>query len=170
MSTFEGGQSAPTQLDRIEWKLDQLLQAVRSSEVSGGDRPPTLSELVGQAVAGKMRSIQGQLPAMTTKQHVALQLLMLGKGNPYIGDVLGVTDNTAKVHVRTIAKKFGVRTRAEICLMAERALLGVDADTYKQLSGGLPRDWGERYVELREGETDPFADLYLNTGEDHDGE
>ena len=150
--------STPTQLDRIEWKLDQILARMAGITPAFDALQPTRPTREWVKDAGK-------LPRMTPKQHVTLQMMMLGAGNQAIADVLGVTDNTAKVHVRTLAKKFGVRSRTEICLLAERLLREVDADTYKKLSGGLPKDWAERYAAMGEGDVDPWASVYLDEGE-----
>lgn len=147
-TSTEGNQRAqtPTQMDRIEWMLHQILERL------DGRKPRRATNIVAA----------GELPRMTTKQHATLQLMMQGKSNVDIGDALGVSNNTAKVHVRSIAKKLGVSTRSEICLLAERALLGIDERTYETLSGGLPKTWAEGH----EAGTpdDPYRHLYAPDG------
>ena len=98
------------------------------------------------------------LHPFTTKQHAVLQMIVRGAGNQEIGERLLVTENTAKVHVRTIAKKLGVKTRQEITLKVINALKNIDPESYIMLSGGIPRDWDTNYVE---GEEDPYDQLLV---------
>lgn len=136
------------QLDRIEWKLDQLLVALAkgtSQPIGTGDTTPT-PEASGS---------HHPLPQMTTKQHAALQMLMRGASNLEIAQRFGVTENTAKVHVRSIAKKLGVNTRAQIVMKMMPVLSTADDNSYRLASGGLPLDWDETYEE-----PDPFVGLY----------
>jgi DNA-binding CsgD family transcriptional regulator len=129
------------QLDRIEWKLDQILASLLSTS-NGED-------------GGKITHAEHhQIPHLTTKQHATLQMLMRGASNLEIAQRFGVSDNTAKVHVRTIAKKFGVNTRSQIVLKA-LPIFEVDDNSYRLASGGLPKDWDEQYTE-----NDPFEYMY----------
>jgi DNA-binding NarL/FixJ family response regulator len=138
------------QLDRIEWKLDQILGALLSAQGSTGG---------GQASNAVSPSPRQQadefLPMMTVKQHAVLQMLLSGKSNQDIADRFGVTDNTAKVYVRTIAKKLDVNTRAQIVMRTLEAFNAIDESSYRMLAGGLPKDWDDNYAE-----PDPFANLY----------
>ena len=93
---------------------------------------------------------------MTTKQHAVLQMLLGGKSNQDIADRFGVTDNTAKVYVRSIAKKLGVNTRAQIVARTLQAYNSIDESSYRMVAGGLPKDWDENFVV-----PDPFAQLYV---------
>jgi len=95
------------------------------------------------------------LPRMTTKQHAVLQMLTRAASNQEIADRLQVSINTVKVHVRSIAKRFGVNRRAQIGLRAGRWLDELDGPVYEAMSGGLPLDWDEKF-----SEPDPVAILY----------
>ena len=132
------------QLDRIEWKLDQLLASL-------------LSASRGEATGGETAapSTHHPMPQLTTKQHAALQMLMRGASNLEIAQRFGVSENTAKVHVRTIAKKLSVNTRAQIVMKMMPVLSTADDNSYRLASGGLPLDWDETYQE-----PDPFVGLY----------
>jgi DNA-binding CsgD family transcriptional regulator len=124
---------------RIETKLDRLMAAMGVSEAK------TLVEL----------------PAMTTKQHAALQMLVRGASNDEIAERFGVTINTAKVYVRGLFAKFGVNTRTKLAMMAQPGLAGLSNDTYRMLSGGLPIDWDATYEV-----PDRHAHLYVKEGDD----
>jgi DNA-binding CsgD family transcriptional regulator len=99
------------------------------------------------------------LARLTTKQHAAFQMLVGGASNKAIAERFGVTENTAKVYVRGIANKVKVRTRAEIVMRLWGAFRAVDDESYRMMSGGLPKDWHKNY-----SEPDPFAELYHQGG------
>lgn len=139
------------QLDRIEWKLDQVLAAILRGEVG--------SDIAGTEV--ETRTAHLEMPRLTTKQHAALQMLMRGASNADIARRFNVTENGAKVHVRTIAKKVGVNTRAQIVNKLLPILSTVDDNSYRLMSGGLPKDWDETY-----DEPDPFVGLYKRGDDD----
>ena len=82
-------------------------------------------------------------------------MLLRGADNQEIADRMEVTINTAKVHVRGIAKKLGVSTRSQIIWKVHKEMIDIDENGYMMLSGGLPKDWDENY-----SEPDPFYGLY----------
>lgn len=138
------------QLDRIEFKLDQILAALlRGAQVESGNHSENAPKVP------RPQDTDAYLPPMTTKQHAVLQMLLNGKSNQNIADRFGVTDNTAKVYVRSIAKKLGVHTRAQIVAHTLQAFNSIDDSSYRMIAGGLPKDWDANFVM-----PDPFADLY----------
>lgn len=141
------------QMTRIEWKLDQVLAAlaVRNVEVRAIEEDPAPAVRDGPTDQERI-DLLGRL---TTKQHAALQMMVAGAGNREIAERFGVTENTAKVYVRGIANKAKVKTRSEIVLKLWPAFRAVDDETYRMMSGGLPKDWHTTY-----SEPDPFAELY----------
>lgn len=106
-------------------------------------------------MAGRSSLNEKPLPAMTTKQHAALQMCLRGANNAEIAARFGVTVNTAKVYVRSLFQKFGVNTRAGLILEAKSRFEAVPSNQYRQLSGGLPKDWDAAYVQ-----PDPYWSLY----------
>ena len=130
------------QLDRIEWKLDQLLMRMSAPQPTTTPTP---------RVAGPDNSASTDathlLHGWTIKQHVVLQMILRSATNDEVAGRLGVTTNTAKVHVRTLMKKLRVNTRSEIvakCLIPFRE---VGEDTYLLMTGGMPKDWDVTYVQ-----------------------
>ena len=137
-----------TQLDRIEWKLDQILGALMAKAYdapSSGEVSPTV--LTSHHVV--------DMPQFTTKQHAALQMLLRGADNNEIAERFNVSPNTSKVYVRGVAKKLDVQTRAQIVVKMLDTFTAMDDNSYRMLTGGLPKDWDENYEE-----PDPFANLY----------
>lgn len=147
-----------TQLDRIEWKLDQILGALANKAMVSSVAPASgmsgNSDTLGQTTT---------LPDMTSKQHASLQMLLRGADNNEIGERFNVSPNTAKVYVRSIAKKLGVSSRAQIVVRLLDVFNEVDDNAYRVMSGGLPKDWDETYKF-----PDPFARLYRVEREEDD--
>lgn len=139
------------QLDRIEWKLDQIMAALlRDAGEAYGTREESASR--NKPLPPKR---DGYLHTLTTKQHCTLQMLLRGGENQEIADRMGISINTAKVHVRGIAKKLGVNTRAQIVYALLDEFNEADENGYMMMTGGLPKDWDANFTE-----PDPFADLY----------
>ena len=101
------------------------------------------------------REVANTLYMLTTKQHAALQMLLDGRSNIEIAKRFNVSDDTAKVYVRTIAKKYDCHTRAQIVGATLEEFNLISDDVYVRISGGLPKDWHRNYEE-----PDVFADLY----------
>lgn len=103
--------------------------------------------MLGQTGAAKQDGKTGSkaLGQLTVKQHAVLQMLLNGKSNAEIADRLGVNENTAKVHVRLIAKKLGVSKRQEIVAAMMEAFRQVPDKLYLTMSRGLPKNWDEEW-------------------------
>jgi len=143
------------QLDRIEWKLDQILGALMAKAY---DAPTN-----GEASPTETSNHQAQMPQLTTKQHAALQMLLRGADNAEIAKRFNVSPNTAKIYVRGIAKKLDVSTRAQIVVRLLDVFNELDDNSYRAMTGGLPKDWDSAYVH-----PDPFARLYRVEREEDD--
>ena len=139
-----------TQLDRIEWKLDQVLGALANKNTDNA----IASTSGGSGTSDTLDKLE-TLPDMTSKQHASMQMLLRGADNNEIGERFNVSPNTAKVYVRSIAKKLKVNSRAQIVVKLLDVFNEVDDNAYRIMSGGLPKDWDENYQF-----PDPFAKLY----------
>ena len=127
------------QLDRIEWKLDTILQKLPGLE--------GLSQQLGLSTLKKDAADRPEvvLHSFTTRQHCVLQMVLRSASNKEIGDRMRITENSAKVHVRTIAKKLKVNTRSQIILATIEAVKEIDDESYRVLSGGIPKWWDARH-------------------------
>ena len=92
---------------------------------------------------------------MTVKQHVAAQIIGQYGGNADIAEVLGVGLDGAKGHVRALARKTGVRKRAQMAQVLREAFAAVRPEEYARMSGGLPIDWWQNH-----SHPDPWYELY----------
>ena len=143
-----------TQLDRIEWKLDQIIGALMAKAhdaSTSGEVSPMETQVHLESVLHKF----------TTKQHVALQMLMRGADNQGIADRMGVSINTAKVHVRGMFRKLNVNSRAQLIHRLHKEFDEIDENGYMMMTGGLPKDWDANFIE-----PDPFARLYAEKRND----
>lgn len=131
-------------LARIETKLDILL---------GYRDKPDEGSRISAAETGFLRSL-------TRRQHITFQALVGGWKNSEIGDALGVNVNTAKLHVRTVCQKLGVRNRTEAATAGASLLSRIEPTAYKAISGGIPPDW--HTTAPRDG-SDPLRALYTPT-------
>lgn len=139
-------------LTRIEAKVDLILMSVLGrtaqpvEDIAGGDNNAQASE-----------AARDFFRQFTPKQNAALQMLMRGASNQEIAERMGVSVNTAKVHVRSIAAKLDVKNRASIVVVANRHWQVIGKEEYRLASGGLPKDWDETWHE-----EDPLKGLYFS--------
>lgn len=129
-----GEEDMNAQLDRIEFKLDQILAAMVNNVAAVERRADAPNKVE-----------HDDLHKFTPKQHAALQMLLSGASNQDIADRMKVGLNTAKVHVRGIAKKLGLNSRTQIILRMQSQFEAVDDSQYRLMTGGLPKDWHQNF-------------------------
>jgi DNA-binding NarL/FixJ family response regulator len=83
---------------------EELLDAVR--EVAAG------REYLPHRVRRELRD-HPEAERLTTREDEVLDLLAKGLHNPEIADVLGISDETVKTHVKSLFRKLGVSDRVE---------------------------------------------------------
>ena len=134
-------------LARLEAKLDIILQHCISTS-DGSASKVVQSDDLNAAELSLLRN-------MTTKQHVVLQLLIQGLRNQDIAPIMGIGENTVKLHVRSVCKKIGVKTRGQAAMHGSDILNRADPKEYQRLSGGIPLDWSITF-----SDPDQYAPLY----------
>lgn len=99
-------------------KFDELVTAIRCVHAGGDCFPPALLDHIAARANRK---------PMTSREIETLDLLRRGFSNKEIAQMLGISENTAKFHVKAILVKLEVTDRAEAVAAAyERGLLQVD--------------------------------------------
>jgi DNA-binding NarL/FixJ family response regulator len=103
---------------------DVLLDAVRAVLAGGQYLPPSFEEQPAQNGTGRRggrspRNLQERFQ-LTPAQMRVLELLVEGKTNREIGDVIGVTEGTVKIHVSAIFRALDVSNRSQALLVAAR--------------------------------------------------
>ncbi|MAH30080.1 MAG: hypothetical protein CL959_05320 [Euryarchaeota archaeon] len=133
---------------RLEAKVDIIL-----NHIMNGGKQETSSQSK-ELNAAELALLRG----MTTKQHVVLQLLIEGLRNQDIAPIMGIGENTVKLHVRSVCKKIGVKTRGQAAMVGSDILNRANEDEYQKLSGGLPLNWSDNYET-----NDRYAPLYVSS-------
>lgn len=145
-------------LRAVEGKLDETLRLAKHQRADIKALEKLVRQFVGGTTAGGVQpSDLMLLNSLTPKMHVALQMMLAGRGNREIAEVLGVAENTAKVHVRNVMAKMDVNTRSQVVAKMLSVMKGVASDTYEETSNGLPKDWAERVLA---GEEDQWQQIY----------
>jgi DNA-binding CsgD family transcriptional regulator len=76
----------------------------------------------------------------TSKQHAVMQMLYAGMSTKEMTDMLIVSEGTIKVHISSIMKKSGMRSRSQIPALYEDWLDRLSPDQYRRQSG-IPMGW-----------------------------
>jgi DNA-binding NarL/FixJ family response regulator len=100
------------------------------------------------------RDVVASFARMTPRMHGALQCILNGIGNREIAQRFHVQESTAKVYVRSIAKKLGVRTRSEIVAKALATYKAMSDEEYLGLAK-ISKHWfagGESWSGADDGE------------------
>lgn len=99
-------------------KFDELVAAIRNVHSGGRCFPEVLSSHMAARIGKK---------PLTPREIETLDLLRRGLSNKEIGQILQISEFTAKFHVKAILEKLEVADRAEAVAAAfERGLLQVD--------------------------------------------
>lgn len=129
-------------IGRLEAKIDQVLSILFTITGEGGGAGSARNARKPQPQPQQKREGKG-LETLTMRQHAVLQMLLGGKTNMEIAERLGISDNTAKVHMRLLGKKAGVMKRSQIVSRFGRAFEDMDEADYRVISGGLPKNWDQ---------------------------
>lgn len=97
---------------------ETLLGAVRTVLEGGCYLPPQFEEVSAKPARGG-KDIKTRF-GLTSAQMRVLELLVEGKTNREIGEVIGVTEGTVKIHVSAIFKALDVSNRSQAMLVAGR--------------------------------------------------
>lgn len=101
---------------------ETLLAALRRVLAGEIYLPPHLHDRLSVTLGGSPGHgrTQADRYGLTGGQRRVLELLREGKSNREIGDLLGLTEGTVKVHVSKILRKMGVVSRAEAIAQLQR--------------------------------------------------
>lgn len=99
---------------------DALLEAVREVLAGGSVVPPQLDDVLSRRGSSRPPRDVAKRLGVTAAQMRVLELLVEGKTNREISDVIGVTEGTVKIHVSAIFKALKVSNRSQAMLVAGR--------------------------------------------------
>ncbi|MBK9022096.1 MAG: response regulator transcription factor [Sulfuritalea sp.] len=99
----------------------ELLEALRAVLAGEVYLPAKLQELASRSGSahGDGKSM-AQRFGLTAAQSRVMDLLAEGRSNRQIGELLGLSEGTVKIHVSAIMKALGVSNRSEAALLASR--------------------------------------------------
>jgi DNA-binding CsgD family transcriptional regulator len=126
-------------LARLEAKIDIITNLLLTS--SGSRQPEAMGTVAAKLNAAELALLR----SLTPKQHATSQGLIMGWMNKSIGDVMGIGENTVKLHVRAVCKKIGCKTRGQAAMVLNDIIEKVSDKDYRQLSGGIPTSWARDY-------------------------
>lgn len=124
----------------IETKLDMLLSIAmqaRNTVAPEAVPPKTGIQVKAETV----------FRTLTPKQHATVQMLLDGGTDEAISRRFEVSINTAKVYVRSIARRLGVQRRGEIVRLLGPLFDATDDTMYLAFSSGLPKNWHRTWHE-----------------------
>ena len=99
-------------------KFDELVSAIRNVHAGGTCFPPVLQSYI---------AARAETKSLTPRELETLDFLRRGFSNKDIAGAMGISESTAKFHVKAILAKLQVVDRAEAVAAAyERGLLQVD--------------------------------------------
>lgn len=99
--------------------LEQLLLAIACAQEGATYLDPQIAR---QLVNSLKPSVpKGNTAQLSSRELEVLKLLVEGKSNPEIAELLYISLSTAKAHVRSIMNKFAVNDRVQAAVIALRA-------------------------------------------------
>lgn len=94
-----------------DMSTDEIIGTIRSVHEGTADLPSVIAERLNQRL---------QRQALTNREREVLVLLVKGRSNKEIAATLGISDETAKSHLKTLFAKLGVRDRTDAAISAIR--------------------------------------------------
>ncbi|MDH4273650.1 MAG: response regulator [Gammaproteobacteria bacterium] len=79
---------------------------------------PALASSLARVVQGGRKKSTDRLAELTAREREILRLIADGGSNKVIGRILGITDGTVKLHVKSILRKLEVHSRVEAAVIA----------------------------------------------------
>ena len=98
---------------------DALVDAIRAAH-HGEARlhPEVMRKLMDQITAQSRSNKQENIPQLTNREQEVIHLVVQGKSNREIADVLVISEKTAKAHISNILGKFGLDDRTQMAVYA----------------------------------------------------
>lgn len=97
---------------------DELFNAVRVLHAGGSLLQPIVASRLLQQVRDETPGALRAPPALTERERQVLELLARGQQNKEIAAALGISERTAKYHVRSLMEKLGAGNRTETVAVA----------------------------------------------------
>ncbi|NJR67861.1 MAG: response regulator transcription factor [Synechococcales cyanobacterium CRU_2_2] len=99
--------------------LEKLLLAIACAQEGAAYLDPQIARQIIKSL--KPSFSQQNLPQLSSRELEVLTLLVEGKSNPEIANILHISLSTAKAHVRSIMAKLAVDDRVQVAVVALRS-------------------------------------------------
>ncbi|MGE5377836.1 MAG: response regulator [Bacteroidota bacterium] len=98
---------------------DALIDAIRAAH-HGEARlhPEVMRKLMNQITTQSSSNKEGNAPQLTDREREVIHLVVQGRSNREIADVLMISEKTAKAHISNILGKLGVEDRTQMAVYA----------------------------------------------------
>jgi DNA-binding NarL/FixJ family response regulator len=94
-----------------DMSTDEIIGTIRAVHAGSADLPTAVAERLNERL---------QRQALTNRERDVLLLLVKGRSNKEIAAALGISDETAKSHLKALFAKLGVRDRTDAAISAIR--------------------------------------------------
>ena len=100
---------------------DVLTKPVSSEELLGAIERALAHHQVTRNQKNKLDVVRAHVAKLTPREREVFELVIRGKTNKQVANVLGATERTIKAHRRRVMEKMQVQSLAELVSLAERA-------------------------------------------------
>ena len=100
---------------------DFLTKPVSSEELLGAVERALAHHQLTRGQRGKLDAVRAQIATLTPREREVFELVIRGKTNKQVANVLGTTERTIKAHRHRVMEKMQVPSLAELVSLAERA-------------------------------------------------
>ena len=100
---------------------DVLTKPVSSEELLGAIERALAHHQVTRSQRNKLDAVRAHIAKLTPREREVFELVIRGKTNKQVADVLGATERTIKAHRHRVMEKMQVQSLAELVSLAERA-------------------------------------------------
>jgi RNA polymerase sigma factor (sigma-70 family) len=108
---------------------DVLVKPVSSEELLAAVERAFAHQLAARSQRHRLDAVRATIAMLTPRERQVFELVIRGKTNKQVGNVLGATERTIKAHRQRVMEKMQVRSLAELVSLAERAgILGDPSD------------------------------------------
>jgi FixJ family two-component response regulator len=100
---------------------DVLTKPVSSEELLGAIERALAHHQVTRSARSKLDVVRAHIAKLTPREREVFDLVIRGKTNKQVANVLGATERTIKAHRHRVMEKMQVQSLAELVSLAERA-------------------------------------------------
>jgi FixJ family two-component response regulator len=113
---------------------DLLTKPVSSEELLGAVERALAHHQLARGRRGKLDAVRAHIATLTPREREVFELVIRGKTNKQVANVLGTTERTIKAHRHRVMEKTQVQSLAELVSLAERAGVLRDPSGTRQTS------------------------------------